>query len=524
MKIHSLLSFTRSYAKLSFIKSKPKVSNPEAVATTSAITQVHPTTPVRARFAPSPTGFLHLGSLRTALYNYLLAKNTKGSFILRIEDTDRTRLVEGAETNIYNTLKWCGLKIDEGPIEGGEYGPYRQSERKEIYKKYADMLLEKGLAYKCYCSKERLNHLTESAKLLKPPTNVTYDRKCLHTEEDGPSYVIRFKSPEEYDPIVDLLHGTVQFQPQYNYQDRRYDDFVIVKTDGMPTYHFANVVDDHLMKITHVVRGEEWLPSTPKHYALYKAFGWTPPAYVHIPLLTSLKDKKLLKRLGDLNIFTLKDKGVLPEALINFVALFGWAPVRETPGESVSEVMKLEEIVEKFSIDHLTKGNAKVSDSKLYYFNKHHLFNKLNDPIEFEQLVDEYYPKFSKLTNCNKDYFKKALKYVTPNLTTMNDFENHYMYLFQDVDLTGAIPPNEHTQAILEQILKGDLSDVNSCINKIVADSNKQISKKDVFLSLRYAISGRTSGLSIPQYMDLLGLQEIKKRIQNAIIHIENKS
>ncbi|KAJ8140356.1 hypothetical protein OY671_006450, partial [Metschnikowia pulcherrima] len=209
---------------------------------------VHPETPARTRFAPSPTGLLHLGSLRTALYNYLLAKQTKGTFIIRLEDTDQKRLVPGAEQNLYESLRWAGLEADESPEKGGPHGPYRQSERGEIYQRYVDVLLEKNMAYKCHCSKERLLSLRESAHQLKPPTTVTYDRKCLHGEpENNSEYVVRFRSPEKYEKIEDLRHGVLDLQPQYNLVDRRYDDFVIMKSDGLPTYHFANVVDDHLM-------------------------------------------------------------------------------------------------------------------------------------------------------------------------------------------------------------------------------------------------------------------------------------
>ncbi|EGW34352.1 uncharacterized protein SPAPADRAFT_135245 [Spathaspora passalidarum NRRL Y-27907] len=513
--------FARSYSKASIIsrnkKPNPLLSN--STLTSDRKSSHHPTTPARTRFAPSPTGFLHLGSLRTALYNYLLAKNTGGQFLLRIEDTDRTRLVETAEENIYSTLKWCGLMIDEGPNEGGPYGPYRQSERREIYKKYADLLLERGLAYKCYCSKERLLELRESAKKLKPPTNVTYDRKCLTSqhERDEHEYVIRFKSPEKYDQFEDVLHGTLNLQPQYNQQDRRYDDFVIVKADGMPTYHFANVVDDHLMKITHVVRGEEWLPSTPKHIALYKAFGWRAPKFIHIPLLTSLQDKKLSKRSGDLNIYSLKEKGVLPEALVNFVALFGWAPVRENPGESVSEVMDLQEIVSQFSIDHLTKGNAKVSDSKLNYLNKEHFLRKLNRPEEFNKLVESYYPVFTEFTHgkYNKEYFTKVVKIVGPHIGSMSEIEQNHMYIFQEVAYSKDKIPSEHTIEIISQVVNDEALEFNSLFKRIMKDS--EITRKEIFTSLRFAITGGSSGLSVHEYLELVGEQEFRNRLQQAL-------
>lgn len=502
-----LIRFVRNYSE---VPSLFKSSLAELANTTKPESK-QPTSPVRARFAPSPTGFLHLGSLRTALYNYLLAKSTGGTFILRIEDTDRTRLVAGAEQNIFDTLKWCNLKVNEGPQEGGAFGPYRQSDRKEIYKKYADELLEKGLAYKCYCSKERLMGLRESAQKMKPPTNVTYDRNCIDANQNQElPYVIRFKSPDKYAPFSDLLHGELNLQPQYNDKDRRYDDFVIVKNDSMPTYHFANVVDDHLMEITHVVRGEEWLPSTPKHIAMYRAFGWEPPQYIHIPLLTSLKDKKLSKRSGDLNILKLKDEGILPEALINFVALFGWAPVREN-GEKFNEFMSLDEIISYFSVDQLTKGNAKVNDLKLYYFNKLHLTKKLQDPKELDKIVDSYYPHFHKFSKQSKEYLYCLLKYIGPNITSINEIESDHMYLFQEVDYSKIKVPNDKTRYIIEYALANGYEDAMANLVK------EGIPKKNIFMSLRFALSGGKSGLSIPHFIELMGEKEFRRRLTKAL-------
>ena len=474
---------------------------------------IHPTTPARTRFAPSPTGFLHLGSLRTALYNYLLAKNTNGQFILRIEDTDQTRLVEGAEQNIYNTLEWCNLQIDESPVHGGQFGPYRQSERKDIYKKYAQFLLDKGLAYKCYCSKERLLQLRESAQRLKPPTNVTYDRKCFTklNEPDNDSFVIRFKSPHNYPKFNDLLHGSTDIQPQYNLHDQRFDDFVIIKNDGMPTYHFANVVDDHLMKITHVIRGEEWLASTPKHVALYNAFGWSPPEFVHIPLLTSLEDRKLSKRKGDFNILQLREQGgILPEALLNFVALFGWAPYREL-NEKTSEVLDLDQLVEKFSLDQLTKGNAKVNDSKLQFFQKEHFKRACSDPVKLNPLVDSYFDEF-KLISKNgksKEYLKELLISLAPNISHVKDVCNH-TYLFKNIDYGAVKPPKDIQQAktILSYVIE------NGFDNALANLPTIGFPKKEVFMTLRAALSGGKPGLPIPELVKFIGELESKDRVK----------
>lgn len=480
---------------------------------------IHPTTPARTRFAPSPTGFLHLGSLRTALYNYLLAKSTNGQFLLRLEDTDQTRLVPGAEQDIYESLDWCGLTPDESPVVGGPCLPYRQTDRKDIYKKYVDQLIEAGHAYKCYCSKERLASLRESAMQLKPPTTVTYDRKCLHQPEvtEG-EYTVRFRSPEHYEPFRDLLHGVLDLQPQYNENDRRFDDFVILKLDGLPTYHLANVVDDHLMKITHVVRGEEWLASTPKHIALYRAFGWEPPQFVHIPLLTSLEDKKLSKRQGDTGVLSLRSQGILPEALTNFCALFGWAPVRTQKFKTANEVMTLPQLVEEFSLDHLTKGNAKVNYSKLHFFNKHHLTTRIANPTTLADLVEEYYPRFSNVAgdNYSKEFLARALTAVGPSLTTIFDVENIHSYLYKEVDYQALPTPDASTLAILLAWQKSASKDAPLPVDAVLAEV-PNTSKTQVFQAARYALSGGVSGLTIPVLIDLIGFDESVRRMESAI-------
>lgn len=511
-----VLRFCRHYSVTNKLRKKVTIKD---------VLTIQPSTPARTRFAPSPTGYLHLGSLRTALYNYLLAKNTGGQFLLRLEDTDRTRLVDDAEKNIYDTLKWCGMKIDEGPPVGGPYAPYRQSDRMHIYKKYALELIEKGLAYKCTCSKERLNNLRESAMELKPPTTVTYDRRCASTiSDEGESIgVIRFKSPDVYPPFKDLLHGLLNLQPQYNHNDRRYDDFIIMKSDGLPTYHFANVVDDHLMKITHVIRGEEWLPSTPKHISLYHAFGWSPPEFIHIPLLTSLGDKKLSKRQGDLNILSLKDKGVLPEALINFVALFGWSAPRDTPGKSVNEILSMQQLIDQFSLDNLTKGNAKVNDSKLYFFNKHHLNEVIKYPEKLAHLVDDYFPRFTlfistkslDITAFDRNYLVKLITLLGPSLTSINDIEDVHSYIFDEIEYNKIKKIPQNGAAILESYQSNHLDSLDSTVESIMADL-PEVDKKSIFQTLRFALSGGVPGLTIPLLIDIIGEGESNRRISAA--------
>lgn len=351
----------------------------------------------RVRFAPSPTGPLHIGGVRTALYNYLFAKKNGGKFILRIEDTDRTRFVPGAEEYIVEALKWSGIEPDEGPTYGGEYGPYRQSERKELYRQYADHLLEAGHAYIAFDSAEELTEMRErlkKAKVASPQYNAitreTMQNSLTLSEEEvnkrienGDPYVIRFKMPRNEDVRVqDLVRGWVVVNT------RQLDDKVLFKSDGMPTYHLANIVDDHSMKITHVIRGEEWLPSAPLHVLLYQAFEWEAPAFAHLPLLLRPDGNgKLSKRDGDrlgFPVFPLdwtdpqtgerssgyRERGYFPEAFVNMLAMLGWNP--GTP----QEIFNMEELIEAFSIERVGKAGAKFDPDKTRWFNQQYLRSK----------------------------------------------------------------------------------------------------------------------------------------------------
>lgn len=512
----------RSIRLLSTFRLKPKKT-----LSLGKKTDVNPTTPARTRFAPSPTGFLHMGSLRTALYNYLLAKHTGGQFLVRLEDTDQKRLVEGAEQSIYDSLNWCGLHWDEGPQVGGEYGPYRQSDRTDIYKEYSQKLLESGNAYRCYCSKERMDSLRESAMKLQPPTTVTYDRACLgippeeslKRAQNGESFVVRFKSPGKYKKVEDLLYGTLDLQPQVNVDDVRYDDIVLVKSDGLPTYHFANVVDDHLMKITHVIRGEEWLPSTPKHVALYDAFGWSPPKFVHIPLLTTAKDKKLSKRSGDVDVRSFQQRGFLPEALINFVALFGWSAPRDS-GVSQSEIYDLKQLEKLFTVSDLTRGNAKVDDKKLIFFNKHYLLKRIDEHLD--DVVNQGYEILSPIyPDISKETVERLIQEVKHNFTTLYDIKN-YDYILAGVNFENEkallfLAKTDKTQSI--EILKAakDITSVDELDSITEKLTSAGIAKKQIFETLRFALSGSIPGLKIPLLINFLGIEESKKRIQTAI-------
>ena len=331
----------------------------------------------RVRFAPSPTGYLHVGGLRTALYNYLFAKHNNGTFILRIEDTDRNRYVEGAVENLIGALKWAGLEFDEGPEAGGDYGPYMQSQRLDIYKKYADELILKGKAYYCFCTPERLLGLRKEQEKQKLP-QTKYDKHCLHLSKEEIENNLTSGIPK----IVRLnveSNQTIKFddiiREHIEFESNNVDDQVLIKSDGYPTYHLANVVDDHFMKITHVIRGEEWLSSTPKHVLLYDAFGWERPVFAHLPLLLNPDRSKLSKRQGDVAVEDYRDKGFINEALVNFVALLGW-----NAGDD-KEFYYMDDLINNFSLERVNKAGAVFDLQKLNWLNAEHLRKKSSQEL-----------------------------------------------------------------------------------------------------------------------------------------------
>ncbi len=337
---------------------------------------------VRTRFAPSPTGFMHLGGMRTALYSYLFAKKMGGDFILRIEDTDQERFVEGATEVIYSSLKDGGMSYDEGPDIGGNFGPYVQSQRKDLYIKYAKELVEKGGAYYCFCSKERIASLKDEFG------NVRYDKHCLKLSKEeieqkiknGEPYVIRQNIPEKGEgSYVDQIYGVITV----DYSEL--EDGILIKSDGMPTYNFANVVDDHLMGITHVIRGTEYLSSTPKYNLMYDAFGWERPVYIHLPPIMKDATRKLSKRYGDANFDDFISKGYVAQAIMNYIALLGWCP------KDNSEKMTMQEMIEKFSLDGVSKSPAICDEVKLRWLNGEYL--KAMEIDEFSLLAEPFLKK-----------------------------------------------------------------------------------------------------------------------------------
>jgi glutamyl-tRNA synthetase len=480
---------------------------------------------VRVRFAPSPTGYLHIGGLRTALYNYLFARHNKGSFVLRIEDTDRNRFVEGAVENLISTLNWIGLNYDEGPEAKGDFGPYQQSKRLDIYKKYADELLEKGKAYKCFCTPERLQQLREEQQKQKLPQS-KYDKRCLTLSQDeilkksdsGIPFIIRLNVPDNQKVIFDdVIRERVEFDTS------NIDDQVLIKSDGYPTYHLANVVDDHLMKITHVIRGEEWLSSTPKHILLYEFFNWEKPVFAHLPLLLNPDRSKLSKRQGDVAVEDYQSKGYLKEALINFVALLGW-----NAGDD-KEFYYLDELIEKFSLERVNKAGAVFDLQKLNWLNAEHL-RAMPDYEILELLRQEIQksslPTAEKSQSYSDAYLLQVIEAMKERVSFIYEFIVNAPYFFK--------APDNYEEEILKKRwtsespeILNDLSAAYSLLDeptkedyesglKKLAES-KQIGVGKIIHPLRLAVSGMGNGPGVYDIVKIIGKEETINRIKTAI-------
>lgn len=483
---------------------------------------------VRLRFAPSPTGYLHIGGLRTALYNYLFAKHNNGKFILRIEDTDRTRYVEGAIENLIESLQWAGIEYDEGVfvengkiVQKGEYGPYIQSERLDIYQKYVDELIEKGYAYYCFCSKERLDKVREEQKIkgLIPK----YDGLCrsLSLEEarekiaNGEEYVVRLKLPPNRDiKFEDLVRGNITI----NTED--IDDQVLLKSDGYPTYHMAVVVDDHLMGITHIVRGEEWLPSTPKHVYLYEVFGWEKPVYVHLPTVLNKERKKLSKRHGDVAVEDFREKGYLPEGLINYLALVGWSP------EDNEEILTMEELIEKFSFERVSKTGGIFDKDKLDWVNGHHIRN-----YDLDKLTELAIPYLKEANLIDDKFVEERYNWIKTMVETIRESLSSVSEIVDKVDVffnNQIEPEDEEALSILKQdhvpnllnAFKQELESIDEVDEEFAKTIMKRIQKgtgikgKKLFMPTRVALTGNIHGPELVSIIYLLGKQNILNRIE----------
>ena len=450
---------------------------------------------VRTRFAPSPTGFMHLGGLRTALYNYLYAKKMGGKFILRIEDTDQERFVEGATEVIYNTLRDCGMNWDEGPDVGGDYGPYVQSDRKDIYLPYAKQLVEKGAAYYCFCTKEELDERRAAAEARGEVFK--YDKHCLNlTKEEvqakldaGLPYVIRLNAPTTGETTYDdVVFGHLSFP------NDTLDDIVLIKADGMPTYNFANVIDDHLMGITHVMRGMEYLSSTPKYNLLYQAFGWEIPQYVHLTTVMRDAQHKLSKRDGDAYYSDFIEKGYLKEALINYLALVGW-----NPGDD-REFFTMDELVQAFDIKRLNNAPGIFDMDKLTWFNAEYIRKMPFD--EYLQMVAPWFDQA--LSGKNIDY-RRLAELMQSRTEVFNRVPNMVKFLAEmpeySIDLYNnkkmktnpeiAIDALRMVKPVLEGIQDWNETAIHDTVMAAIAESGKK--NGAVLWPLRIAISGLAS-------------------------------
>ena len=475
---------------------------------------------VRTRFAPSPTGRMHVGNLRTALYAYLVAKHEGGDFILRIEDTDQERYVEGAVDIIYRTLQKTGLIHDEGPDKDGGCGPYVQSERQAqgIYLKYAKELIDKGEAYYCFCDKERLEGLK---KVVAGKEIHVYDKHCLHLSEEeveeklaaGVPYVIRQNNPTE---------GTTTFEDEIygdiTVDNAELDDMILIKSDGYPTYNFANVVDDHLMGITHVVRGNEYLSSSPKYNRLYEAFGWEVPVYIHCPLITDENHQKLSKRCGHSSFEDLVEQGFLTEAIVNFVALLGWSPADN------QEIMTLEELVEKFDYHHMNKSPAVFDYTKLKWMNGEYI-----KKMDFDKFYEMALPYIKEVIT--KDYdLKKIAHMVQTRIEIFPDIRDHIDFFEElpeyDVAMythkkmkTNAQTSLEVLQEILP-VLEAQEDYSNDALYQTLLKYVEQKGCKNgyVMWPIRTAVSGKqmTPG-GATELMEVLGKEESLARIRKGI-------
>jgi len=467
---------------------------------------------VRVRFAPSPTGYLHLGSVRTALYNWLFARQNRGKFILRIEDTDRTRSTEEAIKVIIEGLEWLGLNWDEGP--------YFQMERLEIYKKYANLLLQEEKAYYCYCTPEELEDIRQSALAEKKPPK--YDGRCRYLtkeereeyEKQGRKSVIRFKTPRKGETkFIDLIHGEVKFE------NLLLDDFVLLKSDLVPTYNFAVVIDDHLMEITHVLRGDDHISNTPRQILLYQTYNWQPPEFVHFPMILGLDRGRLSKRHGAVSVLEYKKQGYLPEALINYLALLGWGT------KESEEIFSSEQLIKKFSLERCGKAAAVFDLQKLLWLNGLHIRQM---PIEkFYLYAREELKKVNLITEyTDENYIKKVVALEQEKIKLLTDIANLLEFFFKEEiiyreEAVNKILRKEEVDKILDDLTKllnkeenFNADHLEEIVRKYCTENN--FNTREVFHPLRVAVSGRTEGPCLFQMLELLGKERVIKRIKQA--------
>ena len=469
---------------------------------------------VRTRFAPSPTGYMHIGNLRTAIFEYLTAKHENGDFILRIEDTDLTRKVDGAIDFIYDTLKICNIDISEGPNNPGEYGPYIQSERLKIYQDYANKLVENGKAYYCFCTEDDLVKMRKKAE--EDKVAFLYDGRCskLSQEEiaeklkNNTPYVIRQKMPKEGISIVnDLVYGEIKVE------NKVLEDQILIKSDGYPTYNFANVIDDHLMNITHVIRGNEYLSQTPKYNLLYEAFGWEMPTYIHVPMVLGSDGNKLSKRNGDASFMDLYNEGYLPEAIINYLVLLGWSP------ETNQEIYSMEELIKVFNPKRISKSPATYDIKKLQWFNQKYI----------KSLSDEEYINYIKpflnhdVTNKSEEWINKLLLIYKDHISygkEINDVVN--IFFIDEINISKENQEFLESDPMINEVIncyKEELAnlkewhveDIANVIN--IVKEKTGVKGKLLYMPMRIKISGVEHGPELPDEIYLIGKEKVIDRL-----------
>ncbi len=470
---------------------------------------------VRTRFAPSPTGYMHIGNLRTALYAYLTARRYNGVFILRIEDTDQARNVPEALAAIYSGLKMAGLEYDEGPDKDGGYGPYVQSQRLSIYQKHAQRLLDMGAAYRCFCKKEdQLD--TQDDPSRRDPCRFLTQEEAAQKAESGETFVVRQRIPDQGSTtFVDHVYGEITVE------NSQLDDQVLLKSDGFPTYNFANVVDDHLMGITHVMRGQEYLSSTPKYNLLYDSFGWEVPEYVHLPLIIKEDGTKFSKRLGDPSFEDLVQMGYLPRAIVNYIALLGWSPGND------QEFFTLEELEEVFSIDRINKSSAAFSFDKLKWINGEHIRALTLD--EFHDLANSYYPEELKDYNTRK--ISELLQVRTEKLTDIPEMVSFFVEVPEyDIEMYRHKKSKCDPEVSLKvlKVVKPLLQDLKTWDNDNLYLTLKSFAKNEgyktgtVMWPIRTALSGvEVTPGGATALAEVLGRDETLRRIQAGVEKLE---
>ncbi len=478
--------------------------------------------PVRVRIAPSPTGDPHVGTAYMALYNLVFARHHNGKFILRIEDTDQSRSRPEYEENIYKALRWCNIEWDEGPDKGGPYGPYRQSERTEIYRQYVDQLVQQGKAYPCFCTAEELSEMRQILALKGGRQG--YDRRCRNLSEEeieakkaaGIPYVIRMKAPLTGDCVYeDAIRGRIV----YPWAD--VDDQVLLKSDGFPTYHLANVVDDHLMEITHVIRGDEWMSSTPKHVLLYSLFGWEPPQFVHMPLLLGIDGKKLSKRRNPTSILYYRDSGFLPEAFLNFLTLMGYSMPNDV------EIYSLQDLTQTFDIKRIGVSGAVFDIKKLEWINQQYLIKNIPEKDLWKRIQEWSF---------NEAFLSKLMPLIHTRIKTFGDFIdlcdflfiNHLKYtqeLFTVRTLT-----KEQICAILQGMIwhmdeneNWERSGIEAA-SRAVAEKLGANHKKDIMPTLFAALQAKRQGPPLFDTAELLGKDRVRARLLNSMLFLEGLS